>query len=122
MEKEQIPPHPPQIPQMPKPPQIQNFGGDEARPDSVAIVSGHTYTDQQYSVPTSPLSQINGYPNVPVPPIPAELRFRNPSLVDPYARSESMTHRGRYSYASSMVSTVNGPRKVRRRKDPTPFK
>lgn len=41
---------------------------------------------------------------------------------DPYARSESMTHRGRYSYASSAISTLNSPRRVRRRKDPTPFK
>ena len=42
--------------------------------------------------------------------------------VDPYARTESMTHRGRYSYASSAVSTLNNPRRVRRRKDPTPYK
>ncbi|KAI5464102.1 hypothetical protein BGZ63DRAFT_351176 [Mariannaea sp. PMI_226] len=40
---------------------------------------------------------------------------------DPYARTESMTHRGRYSYASSAVSAVNTPRRVRRRKDPTPM-
>lgn len=44
------------------------------------------------------------------------------SKFDPYARTESMTHRGRYSYASSAVSTINSPRRVRRRKDPTPFK
>lgn len=54
--------------------------------------------------------------NVPVPPIPNNLSF------DPYARTESMTHRGRYSYASSAVSTINSPRRVRRRKDPTPLK
>ncbi|KND87381.1 hypothetical protein TOPH_07964 [Tolypocladium ophioglossoides CBS 100239] len=47
----------------------------------------------------------------PVTPIP----------FDPYARTESMTHRGRYSYASSAISTINSPRRVRRRKDPTPF-
>ncbi|OAQ86302.1 Sep4b [Purpureocillium lilacinum] len=47
----------------------------------------------------------------PVPPVP----------FDPYARTESMTHRGRYSYASSAISTINSPRRVRRRKDPTPF-
>ncbi|KAB8356619.1 hypothetical protein FH972_024197 [Carpinus fangiana] len=41
--------------------------------------------------------------------------------VDPYARTESMTNRGRYSYASSAISNVNSPRRVRRRKDPTPF-
>ncbi|KJZ70631.1 hypothetical protein HIM_09986 [Hirsutella minnesotensis 3608] len=48
------------------------------------------------------------------PPVP-QMPF------DPYARTESMTHRGRYSYASSAISTINGPRRVRRRKDPTPF-
>ena len=53
--------------------------------------------------------------NVPVPPVPN-------GAFDPYARTESMTHRGRYSYASSAVSTINSPRRVRRRKDPTPFK
>lgn len=53
--------------------------------------------------------------SVPVPPVPN-------GGFDPYARTESMTNRGRYSYASSAVSTVNSPRRVRRRKDPTPFK
>ncbi|ROT34691.1 hypothetical protein SODALDRAFT_321361 [Sodiomyces alkalinus F11] len=52
--------------------------------------------------------------SVPIPPIPN-------NGWDPYARTESMTHRGRYSYASSAVSTINSPRRVRRRKDPTPF-
>ncbi|KAI9163347.1 Septin-2 [Paramyrothecium foliicola] len=51
---------------------------------------------------------------VPIPPIP-------PNAFDPYARTESMTHRGRFSYASSAVSSVNSPRRVRRRKDPTPL-
>jgi hypothetical protein len=38
-------------------------------------------------------------------------------------RHESMTNRGRYSYASSTVGvSVSSPRRVRRRKDPTPFK
>ena len=57
--------------------------------------------------------------SIPIPPIPQN-GFQN--AVDPYARTESMTHRGRYSYASSAVSTINSPRRVRRRKDPTPFK
>lgn len=52
-------------------------------------------------------------------PIPSPMGTDNP---DPYARAESMTHRGRFSYASSQVSTVNGPRRLRRRKDPTPYK
>ncbi|KAG6005731.1 hypothetical protein E4U21_007747 [Claviceps maximensis] len=50
----------------------------------------------------------------PMPPIPS-------NMFDPYARSESMANRGRYSYASTAVSTINSPRRVRRRKDPTPF-
>ncbi|KAK4080513.1 Septin-type G domain-containing protein [Trichoderma simmonsii] len=53
--------------------------------------------------------------NIPIPPIPS-------NAFDPYARSESMTNRGRYSYASSSaMSTINNPRRIRRRKDPTPF-
>ncbi|KOS17873.1 Septin-2A [Escovopsis weberi] len=45
------------------------------------------------------------------PPIP----IRGGELSD---RSESMTHRSRTSYTSM---NTNGPRRVRRRKDPTPF-
>ncbi|KAL1968064.1 hypothetical protein VTN77DRAFT_2194 [Rasamsonia byssochlamydoides] len=60
-----------------------------------------------------PDSETTSRPSVPpVPPVP---------MIDPYARTESMTHRGRYSYASSAVSSVNGPRRLRRRKDPTPY-
>ena len=43
--------------------------------------------------------------SVPVPPVP------HGNWVDPYARTESMTHRGRYSYASSAISTINSPQK-----------
>ncbi len=60
--------------------------------------------------------------NIPVPPIPSSNGTKQGNRIDPYARSESMTHRGRYSYASSAVSSINSPRRVRRRKDPTPFK
>jgi hypothetical protein len=56
---------------------------------------------------------------VSVPPLPST---GTSEVVDPYARTESMTHRGRYSYASSAVSTMTNPRRVRRRKDPTPYK
>lgn len=38
-------------------------------------------------------------------------------------RTESMRNRGRYSYASSITpANASSPRRVRRRKDPTPFK
>lgn len=120
MEREQIPGQPPRIPDLPRPPQLQTFGGEDARPDSVAIVSNKLGSYRQggprdsMDTETSP-----GYPNVPIPPIPRSSPGPN---VDPYARTESMTNRGRYSYASSMVSAINSPRRVRRRKDPTPFK
>jgi|TARA_R110002003_G_scaffold196_5_gene15313 hypothetical protein len=122
-----LPKQPPRLPSHSALPQIESFGGEAYRPDSVAIVSnkvgnyggnyGHNFSrpsvDQHRMAPQSHLP-------VAQQPMPSS----SPSYmdVDPYARTESMTHRGRYSYASSHVSTVNSPRRVRRRKDPTPFK
>jgi len=95
------------------------FGGED-RPDSVAIMSGRAggYAGRS-SMEPGRSSAATG--SVPIPPIPSN-GARGGDYVDPYARTESMTHRGRYSYASSAVSTINSPRRVRRRKDPTPFK
>lgn len=115
-----IPKSPPRLPDLyngAAPPQLQSFGGED-RPDSVAIVSGKGYQGRS-SMDPSRSSAATG--SVPIPPIPSN-GGRNGDWVDPYARTESMTHRGRYSYASSAVSTINSPRRVRRRKDPTPFK
>lgn len=96
--------------------QLSKSFGSEYRPESASRSSGQhrsqsaarsDYNSRQSMEPG------HGYThNIPVPPIP----------FDPYARTESMTNRGRYSYASSAVSTINSPRRVRRRKDPTPFK
>lgn len=123
-----LPKQPPQLPSPPPLPTINTFGGENAR-DSYQLVSraargNHqqgpppvTRPSMDYKTPTSPQA------SMPFPPIPGSPV--NPDAgeyVDPYARTESMTHRGRYSYASSAVSTVNSPRRVRRRKDPTPFK
>ncbi|RDA85326.1 hypothetical protein CP532_4968 [Ophiocordyceps camponoti-leonardi (nom. inval.)] len=100
------PPHPPVLPEFRKSTDqllSKSFGPE-------------LQTAPAYSLSASPSARISqetprnfAYP--PVPPIP----------YDVYARTESMTHRSRYSYASSAVSTINGPRRVRRRKDPTPF-
>lgn len=62
------------------------------------------------------------YGNVPIPPIPGFTPDGRGGYADHSGRTDSMTHRGRYSYASSAISTINSPRRVRRRKDPTPFK
>ncbi|KUI61990.1 Septin-4 [Cytospora mali] len=114
-----VPKSPPRLPQLyngAPAPQFDHFGG-ETRPDSVSIISGKT-DRRQHSTPRSSMDPPRAITstNAPaVPPIP------DGPWADPYARTESMTHRGRYSYASSAVSTVNSPRRVRRRKDPTPF-
>ncbi|KAF2970649.1 hypothetical protein GQX73_g2865 [Xylaria multiplex] len=121
-QKESVPNSPPRLPALyngSQPQPLETFGG-ETRPDSIAIVSGkadhsfHHHPPRASIEPGRP-SMSSSIARPPVPPVP------NGALVDPYARTESMTNRGRYSYASSAISTVNSPRRVRRRKDPTPF-
>lgn len=119
---------PPRLPPHPPLPKINTFGVDASRPGSVAIVPSRVDGDSRrpseiYGRPPVEYRMVTSPPyNVPpVPPIP------DSSPADLYARTESMTNRGRYSYASSAVSTMtlntlNSPRRVRRRKDPTPFK
>ncbi|KAF2747471.1 hypothetical protein M011DRAFT_443271 [Sporormia fimetaria CBS 119925] len=115
-----LPKLPPQLPSHSPLPRIDNFGGgiDDGRPDSVAIISNRAGS---YNLPR-PSAEYRGAPahSGPAPPLPANAAsFMD---YDPYPASESMTNRGRYSYASSAVSAaVNNPRRVRRRKDPTPF-
>ncbi|KAH9883651.1 hypothetical protein F4778DRAFT_765921 [Xylariomycetidae sp. FL2044] len=119
-QREPVPKSPPRLPDLyngASPPPLQPFGAD-TRPDSLAIVSGkadhsfHHYPPRASIEPGRP--SMSSIARPPVPPVPT-------GPWDPYARTESMTHRGRYSYASSAVSTINSPRRVRRRKDPTPF-
>ncbi|EAS35013.2 cell division protein Sep4a [Coccidioides immitis RS] len=88
----------PQLPDIAPPPQLNTFGGENVRSN----LSGRAGSYEPLSAQSHP----------PVPPIP---------FVDVYGKAESMAHRGRYSYASSAVSTINSPRRVRRRKDPTPY-
>jgi len=117
-----LPREPPRLPSHSPLPQIASFGG-EHRPDSVAIVSnkvGNYSTNfsrpsveqHRMAAPTSNLAVM--------PPVPGS----SPSFIDtdPYARTESMTNRGRFSYASSQISAVNSPRRVRKKKQPSPFK
>ncbi|KAL2065712.1 hypothetical protein VTL71DRAFT_3382 [Oculimacula yallundae] len=120
-----IPKSPPRLPDLYNGQRPANlpFGGED-RPDSIAIISNRSggyqngYQNGRVSMDPPRASTMVG--SIPIPPIPSN-GSRNGDWVDPYARTESMTHRGRYSYASSAVSTINSPRRVRRRKDPTPF-
>lgn len=119
-----VPAQPPSLPRF-QTVQLPQFGGqqhqefDPYNRDSVAIMSNRYGQNQQHNGTGPPRSSSDighfqsSHAKVPIPPVPT---------VDPYARTESMTHRGRYSYASSAVSSINSPRRVRRRKDPTPFK
>ncbi|CAO2657276.1 Nn.00g034020.m01.CDS01 [Neocucurbitaria sp. VM-36] len=120
-----LPKQPPRLPSHSALPQIETFGGEGARPDSVAIVSNkvgnYSHNSHNFSRPSVDRgSRATPNPNLAVAP---PMAGSSPSYMDydPYPRTESMTHRGRYSYASSQHSTVNSPRRVRRRKDPTPF-
>ncbi|KAK0729687.1 hypothetical protein B0H67DRAFT_596025 [Lasiosphaeris hirsuta] len=87
------------------------IGGGEHRPDPLSVISGRA----DYNSNSTPRPSIEPSRSVvSVPPLPN-------GGFDPYASTGSMAHRGRYSYASSAISTINSPRRVRRRKDPTPF-
>ncbi|KAF8245746.1 hypothetical protein K440DRAFT_554654 [Wilcoxina mikolae CBS 423.85] len=102
--------------------------------DSVDILSGRSDDDQEHTETNGDMSHTQQHPQfggfVPgrkstdsvIGPAGEYVRSSSvPISEDPYANIGSMAHRGRYSYASSAVSTVNSPRRVRRRKDPTPF-
>ncbi len=112
-----IPKSPPRLPVLyngaPAPNLQTSFG--EPVSDANGSASSAEYYNGNYT-PRPSMEPSRSYMSVPMPPVPTG------AWVDPYARTESMTHRGRYSYASSAISTINSPRRVRRRKDPTPFK
>lgn len=111
-EAEAVPKMPPILPTVAPSPQLQTFGGENARSSGTPVRAAHNYSrgsGGMYS-PSSPGMAITTSPGSPN------------RHHDPYAKTESMAHRGRYSYASSAISTINSPRRVRRRKDPTPFK
>ena len=132
-EASMLPRQPPRLPSHSALPQIATFGGEDARPDSIAIVSNKagayntgTYTPNafNFSRPGTDAAKVTRQqsPAVGAPAVGSSPPPSNYMDYDPYPRTESMTNRGRYSYASSQISTVNSPRRVRRRKDPTPFK
>ncbi|TGO81147.1 hypothetical protein BPOR_1320g00010 [Botrytis porri] len=113
-----IPRSPPRLPDLAVPTHFPSFGGEE-RPGSATSGNSAQGARSASMDPQARSYTMSSTLSVPAPPAPSGAR--NGGWVDPYARSESMTHRGRYSYASSAVSTINSPRRVRRRKDPTPF-
>lgn len=134
---------PPRLPALP-----DSFVGDSNdnnnnpnRADSVAIFNSHNHYTNASAPPVPRGTNFSRPGNMPPssspayavrggsayssssPNIPGKVNGSKEYVSDPTERTESMTHRGRYSYASSVVPVnVNSPRRVRRRKDPTPFK
>ena len=123
---------PPTIPSHSPLPAINTFGGDTARPDSIAIISNNVkasnfsrpYQHNTMAQSTS-LPLLGGNPNALQTSTTRSTlgggSIRNGEYVDPQTRTESITSRGRYSLSDSHGNVVS-PRRVRRRKDPTPFK
>lgn len=134
-----MPKEPPQLPS------LANFHDDAARPDSFAIFNSNPHYPT--SPPPQPTANFSRPGNYTMPPSshansssPAyAIRSGNAFAQQQAASShlsatrtngeyaeppESMAHRGRYSYASTSApaNNVSSPRRVRRRKDPTPFK
>ncbi|KAK3115220.1 hypothetical protein LTR53_005677 [Teratosphaeriaceae sp. CCFEE 6253] len=134
--------------QAPRLPSINDFH-DEARPDSLAIFNTQygshappaATTTANFSrpghaamAPSSSFTNSSSSPAYAIRPgnafaqqaasssSPAMRGTDSEPAID---RAESMAHRGRYSYASTGATAqpahVNSPRRVRRRKDPTPF-
>jgi hypothetical protein len=153
-EAQMLPKQPPRLPSHHPLPGMPTFGGEDARPDSIAMFNGnahsnrgpppsnhtHTYaqtpaqTAANFSRPgnvamalshrdnsSSPAYVLRGA-SASVSPPPVGVATVNGD--DTTERTGSMTNRGRYDYtaSSSQSGPVNSPRRMRRRKDPTPFK
>jgi len=152
-----VPKQAPQLPTITNQPGIAGFGGDDVRPDSVAIFNNQYTTSPDsrqaqpgatanFSRPGNAAMSSSSYNNSSSSPAyaarsgnafaqqaAAAAASSSPAVaghttngeyvIDSSRRSESMTNRGRYSSASNAGPVnVNSPRRIRRRKDPTPFK
>ena len=168
-----VPRQPPHLPSFHHLPTLASFGGEDARPDSVAIFN-HSHYPQGPEPPSQPAAARpppanfsrpgnNNNATTATANMPSSSTFHNSSspayayrpgnafaqqaaigqatsspsnpsgstngeyVIDPtqpaHAGPETMAHRSRNSYTSpSAPVNVNSPRRIRRRKDPTPFK
>ncbi|KAF3930244.1 Septin-2 [Dactylellina cionopaga] len=121
--KKNQPPLPPTVPQTP--PRLPELDIVKVTSSPMRTFGGASSDNQ----PSSPPSQ-----GLPKPSIDLASRNTDQSgntkhenvkpgfdvTQDPF-QNVSITNRGRYSYASSAVSTIHGPRRLRKRKDPVPF-
>lgn len=153
-EAQMLPKQPPRLPSHHPLPGMPTFGGEDARPDSIAMFNQHAHANRG----PPPSIQTHAYAQTPAQSAanfsrPGNLAMasaqRDNSSSPAYAlrgasasaspppvgtatsngddateRTGSMTNRGRYDYtpAAAQSGHVNSPRRMRRRKDPTPFK
>lgn len=124
---------PPVLPSPSPLPVINTFGGEDSRPDSVAIISNKA---SNFSRP-GPYPANTMSPSTSMPILnksPMQQQRTSPSMSDlsqdgragsygdPRSRMDSMN--GKHYSVASTAATGNyqSPRRMRRRKDPTPFK
>ncbi|KAM0718295.1 hypothetical protein Q7P37_006627 [Cladosporium fusiforme] len=153
-EAQMLPKQPPQLPSHNPLPGMPSFGGENARPDSVAMFNQHHQAKRlppqsapahAHAQPHTPATTANfSRPGTIATAAPLKDNSSSPTYAlrgasasvsppsapvasangeDAYERTGSMTNRGRYSYTPATAQTghVNSPRRMRRRKDPTPF-
>jgi hypothetical protein len=114
---------PPRLPTHNPLPGIDSFGGDEAQQNRTNFSRpGYNMPSSNYNDSSSPAYAVRGG-QVPGSPPAGKTNGEYVDSSSVGERHESMTHRGRYSFASSIAPiNMNSPRRIRRRKDPTPFK
>lgn len=153
-EAQMLPKQPPRLPSHHPLPGMPTFGGEDARPDSIAMFNQNahsnrgpppsSYTHNYVQPPAQTAANFSRPGNVAMAPAQRDnssspayaLRGASASASPTPAgiatvngdesteRTGSMTNRGRYDYTAAAAQSghVNSPRRMRRRKDPTPFK
>lgn len=152
-EAQMLPKQPPRLPSHNPLPGMPSFGGEDARPDSIAMFNHKPQSygrnapqtaPGQAQTPVQAAANFSRPGNVGIAPAQTDnssspayaLRGASASVSPPPAvtttdngydateRTGSMTNRGRYDYTATAAQAghVNSPRRMRRRKDPTPFK
>ena len=120
---------PPKLPSHNPLPGIATFGGEDVNTTTVAS-NGRSNFSRPGNAFAMPGNKYNSSSSPAYAVRPSQQPSSSPPsrangeyVSDSVERSESMTNRGRYSYASSTVPVnTSSPRRIRRRKDPTPLK
>lgn len=109
-------------------PGIDSFGGENANTTSNSASKVTNFSRPGVAMPSSNINSSSS-PAYAIPPSQTSFspdsrsRSNGEYVTESISRTESMTNRGRSSYASSTVGgNMSSPRRIRRRKDPTPFK